>query len=195
MHTEHEITELLAAWRIGDGDALDRLLPIVYAELKRIARRQRGGRRGGDTLTTTALVHETWLRLVHSAGAEWVDRAHFFAVAARAMRYLLIDHARRHQAAKRGGDWRRAAVDIDIDIVPDSAVAEERADTLLALDEALTRLAALDERACRVVECRFFGGMTDRETAEALGVTERTVQRDWTKAKGWLRQALADDDP
>jgi len=194
MHTEHDITELLAAWRMGDGDALDRLLPIVYAELKRIARRQRGGRRGGDTLTTTALVHETWLRLANRSGADWVDRAHFFAVAARAMRYLLIDHARRHQAAKRGGGWQRLKLDVDLDIVPEGAVADERAETLLALDEALTRLAALDERACRVVECRFFGGLTDRETAEALGVTERTVQRDWTKAKGWLRQALAEGD-
>jgi RNA polymerase sigma factor (TIGR02999 family) len=194
MHTEHDITELLAAWRMGDGDALDRLLPIVYAELKRIARRQRGGRRGGDTLTTTALVHETWLRLANHSGADWVDRAHFFAVAARAMRYLLIDHARRHQAAKRGGGWQRLKLDVDLDIVPEGAVADERAETLLALDDALTRLAALDERACRVVECRFFGGLTDRETAEALGVTERTVQRDWTKAKGWLRQALSEGD-
>jgi RNA polymerase sigma factor (TIGR02999 family) len=194
MHTEHEITELLAAWRMGDGDALDRLLPIVYADLKRIARRQRRGRRGGDTLTTTALVHETWLRLVDHGGAEYVDRSHFFAVAARAMRYLLIDHARRHQAAKRGGGWQRVKLDVDIDIVPESPVADQRAGTLLALDEALTRLAALDERASRVVECRFFGGMTDRETAEALGVTERTVQRDWTKAKGWLSQALAGAD-
>jgi RNA polymerase sigma factor (TIGR02999 family) len=190
MHIEHEISELLVAWRMGDADALNRLFPLIYNELKQIARRQRGGKRGGATLTTTALVHETYLRLVDQSGAEWMDRAHFLAVAARAMRQLLIDHARRHQAAKRGGAWRR--VTLDVDIGTPSPVADDRADTLLTLDSALTRLAALDERASRVVECRFFGGMTEPETAAALGVTERTVQRDWVKAKGWLHQAIGE---
>jgi len=190
MPIEQEISELLAARRMGDADALNRLLPLVYDELKRIARRQRGGKRGGNTLTTTALVHETFLRLVDQSQAEWEDRAHFLAVAARAMRQLLIDHARRHQAAKRGGAWRPVA--LDVDAVPVSTVADGRAETLLTLDGALDRLAGLDERASRVVECRFFGGMTEPETAAALGVTERTVQRDWVKAKGWLRQELGE---
>jgi RNA polymerase sigma factor (TIGR02999 family) len=188
MQVELEISELLVAWRMGDADALNRLFPLVYEELKRIARRQRAGKRGGATLTTTALVHETYLRLVDQAGAEWADRAHFLALAARAMRQLLIDHARRHQAAKRGGAWRR--VTLDVDQSPAISVADARAETLLTLDAALTRLAAIDERASRVVECRFFGGMTEQETATALGVTDRTVQRDWVKAKGWLHQAL-----
>jgi RNA polymerase sigma factor (TIGR02999 family) len=190
MQVELEISELLVAWRMGDADALNRLFPLVYEELKRIARRQRAGKRGGGTLTTTALVHETYLRLVDQTRAEWADRAHFLAIAARAMRQLLIDHARRHQAAKRGGAWRR--VTLDVDQSPASSVADARAETLLTLDAALTRLAGIDERASRVVECRFFGGMTEAETAAALGVTDRTVQRDWVKAKGWLHQALGE---
>lgn len=166
----------------GDGDPLSdpQLFDLVYGELRRIARRQLAGENVGHTLETTALVHEAYLRLVDQTRARFADRAHFFAVAAQMMRRVLIDHARRFRAQKRGGDWKR--VDLDRAEVP----IDERADTLLALDEALTRLAALNPRLSRVVECRFFGGMTEEETAAALGVTDRTVRRDWVKAKGWL---------
>ncbi|MGH2406027.1 MAG: sigma-70 family RNA polymerase sigma factor [bacterium] len=184
MDTEHDITGLLLAWRAGDRTAVDRLFPLVYDELRRIAHRQLGRERADHTLGTTALVHEAYLKLVDQTRAKWADRAHFFAVAARAMRRILVDYARRHRALKRGGERARISLE-------DAAlVAEERADTLLALDEALTRLAELDERLSRVVECRFFGGLTEEETAEALGITTRTVRRDWLKAKGWLSRAL-----
>jgi RNA polymerase sigma factor (TIGR02999 family) len=153
---------------------------LVYGELRRIARRQLSREGVGHTLETTALVHEAYLRLVDQSRAQFADRAHFFAVAAQMMRRVLIDHARRFRAQKRGGDLRR--VDLDRAEVP----LEERADTLVALDDALTRLAALSPRLAQVVECRYFGGMTEEETAAALGITDRTVRRDWVKAKGWL---------
>jgi RNA polymerase sigma factor (TIGR02999 family) len=178
----HDVTGLLLAWRAGDGTALDRLFPLVYEELRRIAHGQLGRERSGHTLGTTALVHESYLKLVDQTRVHWEDRAHFFAIASVAMRRILVDYARRHCAAKRGG----AKVSLD-----DAAlVADERADTLVALDEALTRLAEVDERLGRVVECRFFGGLSEEETAQALGVTARTVRRDWVKAKAWLHQAL-----
>jgi len=179
-----DITGLLLAWRAGDAGALDRLFPIVYNELRRIAHRQLGGERPEHTLGTTALVHEAYLKLVDQTRAQITDRAHFFAVAARAMRRILVDYARRHRALKRGGDVAQ------IDFNEATFTAGERADTLVALDEALTRLADVDERVSRVVECRFFGGLTEEEAAEALGVTARTVRRDWVKAKRWLAQAL-----
>ncbi|MBW3552430.1 MAG: sigma-70 family RNA polymerase sigma factor [Gemmatimonadetes bacterium] len=184
MESEHDITGLLLAWRAGDGEALDRLFPLVYHELRRIAHRQLGRERAGHTLGTTALVHETYLKLIDQTRVQWADRAHFFAVAARAMRRILIDYARRHRAAKRGG----AAARVELDDA--TFLADERAHTLIAVDQALTRLSGLDERLVRVVECRFFGGLTEEETAEALGVTPRTVRRDWVKAKGWLYHAL-----
>jgi RNA polymerase sigma factor (TIGR02999 family) len=179
---ESDITGLLLAWRAGDRTAVDRLFPLVYDELRRIAHRQLAGERPDHTLGTTALVHEGYLKLVDQTRAQWEDRGHFFAIAARAMRRILVDHARRHCAAKRAG----AVVNLD-DV---AIVADERADTLVALDEALARLTDVDERLGRVVECRFFGGLTEDETAEALGVTARTVRRDWVKAKGWLYLAL-----
>jgi RNA polymerase sigma factor (TIGR02999 family) len=157
-----------------------RVFDLVYDELRRIARRQLGRENVGHTLETTALVHEAYLRLVDQSRAQFSDRAHFFAVAAQMMRRVLIDHARRFRARKRGGDLRR--VDLDRVEIP----LDERADTLVALDEALTRLAALSPRLAQVVECRYFGGMTEEETAAALGVTDRTVRRDWVKAKGWI---------
>lgn len=184
MNTEHDITELLLAWRGGDRGAFDRLFPLVYDELRRIAHRQLGRERSDHTLDTTALVHEAYLKLVDQTRAKFEDRAHFFAVAARAMRRILVDYARRHRALKRGGTQARVSLDDAM------LIADERADTLLALDEALTRLAELDERMTRVVECRFFGGLTEEETAAALAITARTVRRDWLKAKGWLAQAL-----
>jgi len=179
-----DITGLLVAWRAGDRTAFDRLFPLVYDELRRIAHRQLGRERTDHTLGTTALVHEAYLKLVDQTRAQLVDRAHFFAVASRAMRRILVDYARRHRAVKRGG--AQAPVSLDETTI----VADQRAETLVALDEALTRLAAVDERLSQVVECRFFGGLTEAETAEALGVTARTVRRDWVKAKGWLSHAL-----
>ncbi|MFN2564383.1 MAG: ECF-type sigma factor, partial [Gemmatimonadaceae bacterium] len=153
MASDHDITALLIAWRGGDRDALDRLFPLVYEELRQIAHRRLGRERQAHTLGTTALVNETYLKLVDQTRAQLTDRAHFFAVAARAMRRILVDYARRHQALKRGG--APARVSLDDEALADAAlVADQRADTLLAVDDALTRLAELDERLCRVVECR-----------------------------------------
>ena len=181
---ETEITGRLAAWRAGDLAAFDQMFPLVYDELRRIAHRQLGRERADQTIGTTALVHEAYLRLVDQTRAQLTDRAHFFAVAARAMRRILVDYARRHRAAKRGG--AQAPVSLE----DATLVADQRADSLVALDEALTRLAEVEDRLSRVVECRFFGGLTEEETAVALGVTARTVRRDWVKAKGWLSQEL-----
>jgi RNA polymerase sigma-70 factor, ECF subfamily len=183
----HEITAFLGELREGRRDAMARLVPLVYGELRRIAHRQLAGERAGHTLDTTAVVHEAYLTLVGLDRVEWRDRGHFFGVAAGAMRRILIAYARRHRAAKRGGGRRRLSLD-------DTAVAiEDRAETLVALDEALTRLAALDARQARVVECRFFGGLTASETAEALGVSVPTVERDWRSARAWLTRELADE--
>jgi RNA polymerase sigma factor (TIGR02999 family) len=184
MDREHDVTGLLLAWRSGDGDALNRLLPLVYEELRRIAHRQLGRERPGHTLETTGLAHEAYLKLIDQRRVQWADRAHFFAMAARVMRQVLVDQARRRGALKRGA----TPVRVSLSDVP--LTIDERAETLLALDEALTELAAVDDRLGRVVECRFFAGLTEEETAEALGVTSRTVRRDWTKAKGWLQRAL-----
>ena len=191
----HAITDALAAMRAGDRGAMDQLIPLVYEELARIAHRQLGLEAPGHTLSTTALVHEAYLRLVDQTRAQWADRAQFFGVAAHSMRRVLVDHARRHRAARRGGVQRRV-VSLEALEAADvaSLAAGERADILVALDEALDQLAALDARQARVVECRFFGGLTEAETAEALGVTPRTVARDWVKARGWLYQALRHDD-
>ena len=179
-----DITGLLLAWRAGDADAFDRLFPLVYDQLRRIAHHQLGRERTGHTLDSTGLVHEAYLKLVDQTRVQWTDRVHFFAVAAQVMRRVLVDYARRLRAEKRGGAPRRVSL---TDAV---LVAEQRADTLVALDEALTKLTGVDERLSRLVECRFFGGLTEEETAEVLGVTARTVRRDWTKAKGWLHRAL-----
>jgi RNA polymerase sigma factor (TIGR02999 family) len=168
-------------------DRLSPLVPLVYEELRRIARRQLRNERTGHTLTTTALVHESYLKLADQTRAAFQDRTHFLAVASQAMRRILIDYARGHRAVRRGGDQDR--VDLD-----DAAVAAvEQGDLLIALHEALERLVQLDPRQCRVVECRFFGGMTEQETADALGITERTVRRDWIKAKTWLYAELHGD--
>ena len=180
----HDITALLLAWRAGDHQAPDRLFELAYQELRRIAHRQLTRERADHTLGTTALVHEAYLKLVDQNRAVLVDRSHFFAVAARVMRRILVDYARRYRAVKRGGASPRVTLS-GADIP-----AEERAETLIALDEALVRLAEIDPRLSQVVECRFFAGLTEGETAEALEVTERTVRRDWVKAKGWLTQAL-----
>jgi RNA polymerase sigma factor (TIGR02999 family) len=174
-----QITDLLLHLRDGDPEAMDRLYSMVYEELRRVAHRQLRLERPGHTLGTTGLVHETYVRLVDQTRVEWRDRAQFFGAAAGAMRRILVDYARRNHAARRGGGARPLSLDED-------APAAERSELMLALDEALERLAAFDRRLSQVVECRYFGGLTEEETAEVLGVTRRTVQRDWAKARGWL---------
>ena len=187
MDMQHEVTRLLVAWRSGADGAEDELFAIVYEELRRIARHHLRRERDGHTFGATALVHEAYLRLVDQTRVEWADRAQFFAIASRMMRRVLVDHARRHRAAKRDG----ARVQVSLGAAPpESIVADERAATLLAVDDALTRLSAQDERLARVVECRFFAGLTEAETSAVLGVTERTIQRDWAKAKEWLYAEL-----
>jgi RNA polymerase sigma factor (TIGR02999 family) len=190
VDARHDVTGLIAAWRSGNAEAADRLFDVVYDDLRRVARRQLRLERAGMTLDTTALVHEAYLRLVDQTHTDWADRGQFFAIASRVMRRILVDHARRRHAAKRGG--ARVAVTLGAAGEGDVAVtlADDRAGTLLAVDEALTRLAEREHRLARVVECRFFGGLTDAETGAALGVTERTVQRDWAKAKAWLYREL-----
>jgi RNA polymerase sigma factor (TIGR02999 family) len=175
-----EVTDLILEARHGSRDALDRLLPLVYDELRRLAHRALLRERASHTLSTTALVHEAYVRLVDQERATWNDRAHFLAPAATAMRRILVDYARRQKRLKRGGERRPVTLDDAM------LVADQRPDTLLALDEALSGLGALNERLSRVVECRFFAGLTTEETAAALQVTTRTVERDWQKARAWL---------
>ena len=189
LEAEGEITEALVALREGTPGAMDRLMPLVYEQLRRIAHRQLGAESTGHTLSTTGLVHEAYLRLVDQSRTDWQDRGHFFAVAARAMRRILIDYARRYRAARRGGgpDGTPAArLSLDDADIP----VHERADVLIALDEALERLGKVDERQAQVVECRFFAGLTEAETAAALALSQRTVAREWATAKGWLYQEL-----
>lgn len=172
----------------GSGrDQLDELLPLVYDELRRMAHAQLRRERPGHTLSTTDLVHDAYVKLAEQSGVARESGPSFFAIASVAMRRVLIEYARRHQAAKRGGGRKPVTLD-------ESTIAsDESSETLLALDDALTRLATLDERMARVVECRYFGGLTEDETARALGVTARTVRREWVKAKAWLYRALRDD--
>ena len=185
-NSQESVTELLARARDGSGDAMDRLMPLVYDELRAIAHRQLRGERTQHTLSTTALVHEAYLKLVDQRRVNWQDRTHFFAVAARVMRRVLVDYARRRGAKKREG------VRMEIPIEDAMIAIEDQADMLLELDEALTRLSERDERLARVVELRFFAGLTEDETAEVLGVSPRTVRYDWIKAKGWLYRELND---
>jgi RNA polymerase sigma factor (TIGR02999 family) len=180
-----EITRLLIAHRDGDRLAFEELVPLVYDDLRRIARRQLARHRAQGTLSTTALVHEAYLKLVDQTRVEINDRNHFFAIAARAMRQIIIDYARRRMAQKRGGG--RFPVSLDSVQIPVAA----QADTLVAIDDALERLSQLNERLTRVFECRYFAGLSDQETADALSMSLRTVQRDWMKGKAWLRRELA----
>jgi RNA polymerase sigma factor (TIGR02999 family) len=179
-----DVTRLLAAWKEGDRAAPDLLLALVYDELRRMARHHLRRQQPGHTLQTTALIHDAYLRLVGQAAGPWQDRNHFFAVSAQAMRHILVDHARARQSAKRGGGARAVSLD------EAALVTVERAAELIALDDALEELKGLHERQCRVVECRYFGGMTVQETAEVLGVSPETVMRDWKMAKAWLHRAL-----
>jgi RNA polymerase sigma factor (TIGR02999 family) len=183
------VTELLAKARSGDPSALENVFPLIYDELRRIARQQLRNEPDGHTLSPTALVHEAYMRLIDYSRMEWTGRAHFMSVAATAMRRILVDHARGHRSLKRGGALRRVSLDA-VELAD-----EERAELLVAVDEALVRLKELDPRQAKVVECRFFGGMTEEETAEALGIGLRTAKRDWAKAKGWLHKQLAAEPP
>lgn len=182
---DQNVTNLLVEWRRGDDAALARLIPIVYGELRRVASARLRSEGPDHTLQTTALVHEAYLRLVGLDRMALQNRTHFFAMAARLMREILVDHARRKNALKRGG----GVTVLDLENV--AAGAENTVIDVLALDEALTDLASLDQRLCRVVELRFFAGLSIAETADALGVSSATVERDWTFAKAWLLQRLS----
>jgi RNA polymerase sigma factor (TIGR02999 family) len=188
-----EITGLLAAARQGDGHATQRLITLVYDELRAMARRQLRHWRQGQTITTTALVHETYLKLVDHNNASWDDRSHFFGVAATAMRHILVDAARRRMAKKRGGEEVRITFD-ELRLGGGKRDEEARAVEVLAIDRALTALSALDGRLSQLVELRFFAGLTEEEAAEVMGTSERTVRRDWRKARSFLFQALGGQD-
>jgi len=181
----HEITELLQAWNRGDDQALDKLTPLVYDELYRAARRCLTRGRRGDTLQTTALINELYLRVIDMRRVSWQNRAHFFAICARQMRRIITDLFRSGQYLKRGGGAERVSLDTSVLVAP-----ETRRD-LLAIDEALNRLAAFDGRKSQVVELRFFGGLSVKETAEVLKVSPDTVMRDWKLAKAWLLGELS----
>ena len=177
------VTDLLLAWEQGDESAFQQLVPVVTAELHRLARRYMRGERRDHTLQTTALVNEAYLRLIDVSRVRWHDRVHFFAMSARLMRRILVDHARSRQFAKRGGGARKISFD-------EGQVTVERGLDLVALDDALTALAVLDHRRSQVVEMRFFAGLSVAETAEALRISPETVMRDWRAAKAWLRREL-----
>jgi RNA polymerase sigma-70 factor (ECF subfamily) len=183
----HDVTALLLAWSEGDESALRRLMPIVHDELHRIARACMAGEKGDHVLQATALVNEAYLRLIGTQGMNWQNRAHFLAMSARLMRRILVDFARSKRYAKRGGGA------VNVSLHPDVALAEPGRD-LVALDDALDALARVDERKSRVIELRFFGGLSVKETAEALRVSPETIMRDWKLAKAWLLRQLRSHD-
>lgn len=179
-----EITRLLKAHHAGDREAFDRLVPLVYDRLRALARRQLARERPGQVLSATGLVHEVYMQLVRETGVAWRDRSHFFAICVRAMRRTLVDYARRRTAGKRGGGQPDVTLDLE------RLAVEQQADALLAVDQALDRLASFSERLAQLVECRVFAGMTEAETAETLGVSLRTVEREWPRARAWLQKEL-----
>jgi RNA polymerase sigma factor (TIGR02999 family) len=186
-----EVSQLLLAWSDGDQAALDKLVPLVYEELHRLAHRYISRERAGNTLQTTALAHEAYLRLVDAQGVQWENRAHFFAVAAKTMRRILVDLARARRNLKRGGEIQQVSLDGVLLASP------ERGADMVALDEALVRLAALNPRQSQVVELRYFGGLTEEEVGEVIKISPRTVRSDWRRAKAWLYRELSaeiDDD-
>lgn len=181
-----EVTRLLVAWRDGQQEALDQLMPLIYQELKQLARGYLRGERADHTLQPTALIHEAYIRLADQRLPQWQNRAHFYGIAARVMRQILVDHARRHHASKRGSDQQRVPLDEAI------VFTEDRAADVVALDGALKELAAFDERKCRVIELRFFGGLSLEETAEALGISVATVGRELRLASAWLHRQMSE---
>lgn len=186
-----EVTQLLADWGRGDKSAFDKLFPLVHDELRRIARRQMSHERPGHTLQATALVNEAYLKLAGQEGFEWRSRAHFYAVCAQVMRHILIDHARAHARDKRGG----GAIQVSLDEA--AVIAEEQAAEYLALDEALCFLESVDPQKGRIVELRYFGGLSVEETAEVLDISPRTVRREWQRSRAWLYKIItegADDE-
>lgn len=185
MDKAQDITEILHSWSSGNRDAADELFPLVYDELRRLAQSYLRQERSGHTLQPTALVHEAYLRLVDQTRVNWQNRSHFYGIAAQMMRRILIDHARAHATDKRGGAAERLSLeDANISV-------EQDATDLIALDEALINLARFDERKSRVVELLYFGGLENKEAAEVLGVSEKTIQRDWKMAKLWLYRELS----
>ncbi len=180
-----QVTQLLLDWSDGDQEALNRLIPLVYQELKRLARYHMRRERAGHTLQTSALVNEAYLQLIDYKRMKWKDRAHFMAIAAQAMRRVLVDHARSRQSLKRGGpEARKVSLD------EGATLADERAAETLALDEALTSLARLDPRKSRIVELRYFGGLEIEETAQVIGISPATVKREWSSARLWLHREI-----
>ena len=180
-----DVTQLLVAWSNGEQEALEQLMPLVYHELHRLAHRYMGRERGGHTLQSTALVHEAYERLINLKDVNWQNRAHFFAVSAQLMRRILVDYARSRRYNKRGGEWRQVPLNEAV------AVFRDRQTDIVALDDALCALADIDPRKARVVEMRFFGGLSIKETAEVLNVSAETVLRDWRLAKVWLLRQLS----
>ncbi|MGB6942948.1 MAG: sigma-70 family RNA polymerase sigma factor [Bryobacteraceae bacterium] len=187
--SDQDVTHLLIQWSKGDSAALEALVPLVYDELRRLAQVYLSREKPGHTLSSTALVHEAYLRLVKQKDVTWQNRAHFFAVAARMMRRILVDHARRHGFAKRGGGAMTLSLDEAM------APAAQREVNLVALDDALDTLAKLDERQSRMVELRFFGGLSIEETSEVLGVSAPTVKREWASARAWLYREISGSSP
>lgn len=185
----HEVTQILEEWRAGKAGASERLFPLVYDELRRQARRHLSRERQNHTLQPTALVHEAYMRMVDQTSPQIENRAHFLAFASRVMRQILVDHAREHKAEKRGGAAQRLSL-ADIELLPQQSAAD-----MLELDEAMKKLEAFDDRKCRVVDMRFFGGLKESEIAEVLGVTEKTVRRDWQFAKLWLYREMSGPAP
>lgn len=178
------VSKLLLNWGQGDQDAREALIPLVYDELRRLARRHLRRERPDHTLQSAALVHEAYLRLIHEDAPQWQNRAHFFGVAAQLMRHILVDHARNRLAAKRGAGAPRLTLD------PQIALPQKREVDLVALDDALNQLAALDPQQSRLVELRFFGGLSIEETSVVLGISQATVKRDWATARAWLRREM-----
>jgi RNA polymerase sigma factor (TIGR02999 family) len=180
----NEVTQLLLNWSDGDKAAVDRLMPVVYDELRRLAHYHMGRERHGHTLQTSALVNEAYLRLIDQKSVQWQNRSHFFGIASQMMRRILVDHARSRHYAKRGGGTHQVSLDEAL------LVSEERVAEVVALDDALTALTEIDERKSQIVEMRFFGGLSIEETAEVLAVSPGTVMRDWTLAKAWLHREI-----
>ena len=181
----HELTQLLVDWSNGDRAALDKLMPLIDEELRRLAHRYMRHERAGHTLQTTALVNEAFLRLVNRKNLQWQNRAHFFGIAAQLMRTILVDHARSHASAKRGGGAHKLELDEAM------VVSQQKASEVIALDDALKQLALLDPQQSRIVELRFFGGLTVEEAAEVLQISPATIKREWSTAKAWLYHELA----